>query len=276
VSTFYDEYQQSELWGADLAVHLEEVFGRGARFVIPFISAEYETKVWPRHEFRSALATAVATTTAYLLPVRFDHTELPGLRSTIGYVDAHKVTPAELAELVLEKLGRAAPIAEPATPATPATAPTGLALPRMVPPDFNPYAEAERIFARLRAGLSERAGKLSQVGLIGHSADRDGRFKLRVLRAGDVLFTLDIWLGGNGFGGDDTLSFHHGWHENMTPGAVTGTGQVVWSKERGAVAVDLTSFSLIRGTAGTFLLSPDDLLEALWNTIVEHLNSSGR
>src|SRR5262249_32784293 len=41
----------------------------------------------------------------YVLPARFDNTEIPGIRPTIGYVDLSKLAPAELAGLLQEKLG---------------------------------------------------------------------------------------------------------------------------------------------------------------------------
>jgi hypothetical protein len=37
--------------------------------------------------------------------VRFDDTEIPGLRSTVAYVDAQSVPPGKLANLISEKLG---------------------------------------------------------------------------------------------------------------------------------------------------------------------------
>lgn len=41
----------------------------------------------------------------YILPVRFDTTEVPGLRKTIGYIDGNKKTPEELGRLIQKKLG---------------------------------------------------------------------------------------------------------------------------------------------------------------------------
>jgi hypothetical protein len=72
-----------------------------------FISKEYVTKAWPTHERRSAIAKYIelAGARTYILPVVFDDSEVPGLQiSSIGYVDARKVTPEKVAELFLEKL----------------------------------------------------------------------------------------------------------------------------------------------------------------------------
>ena len=40
----------------------------------------------------------------YILPVRFDDTEIPGMPPTIAYESANKRSPIELAGLILQKL----------------------------------------------------------------------------------------------------------------------------------------------------------------------------
>jgi hypothetical protein len=106
VEVFYDEYAVVETWGADLYELLDEVYRKKARFVIAFISANYVSKPWPKHERRSALARALVELQPYFLPVRLDDSELPGLRPTVGYVDARSTTPDQLVQLILQKLGR--------------------------------------------------------------------------------------------------------------------------------------------------------------------------
>jgi hypothetical protein len=106
VRVFYDEYAAVEIWGADLVELLDEVYRRKARFVIAFISANYVSKPWTKHERRSALARALVEHEPYFLPVRLDDSELSGLRPTVGYVDARSKTPDQLVQLILQKLGR--------------------------------------------------------------------------------------------------------------------------------------------------------------------------
>ncbi len=106
VRIFYDEYAAVDTWGADLYELLDEVYRKKARFVIAFISKHYVSKPWPKHERRSALARALVELEPYFLPVRLDDTELPGLRPTVGYVDARSTTPDQLVQLIVEKLGR--------------------------------------------------------------------------------------------------------------------------------------------------------------------------
>jgi len=108
VKVFYDKYEEVTLWGKDLAEHLDKVYRGSARYCVMFISKDYANKVWTTHERRSALAKAIKEKEEYILPVRFDDTEIPGLRQTIGYVDLSKKTPDQLGEMILQKLGRIA------------------------------------------------------------------------------------------------------------------------------------------------------------------------
>jgi hypothetical protein len=68
-----------------------------------FISKQYVSKLWPNYERKSALEKQINVKDGYILPVRFDGTEVPGLNTTIAYQDARKKTPEQIAELFLEK-----------------------------------------------------------------------------------------------------------------------------------------------------------------------------
>jgi hypothetical protein len=72
-----------------------------------FISEHYAKKIWTNHERKSALARAIEEKEEYILPARFDKTDIPGVRPTIGYIDLSSKAPDELGTLILKKLGRA-------------------------------------------------------------------------------------------------------------------------------------------------------------------------
>ena len=105
IPVFYDRYEQVQLWGQNLLDRLTTVYMESARYCVMFVSAHYRAKVWPSHEGASALARALKDK-EYLLPVRFDDTEIPGLLPTIGYVEARTKTPDQLADMIAEKLVR--------------------------------------------------------------------------------------------------------------------------------------------------------------------------
>jgi hypothetical protein len=110
IDVFYDDFKQAEQWGEDLYVFFDDIFRKKARFAVAFISRDYVEKVWPRHEAKSAQARALMQDTPYLLPVRLDNSELPGLRPTVGYIDARLVGQDRLFEILLEKLAVEVPI----------------------------------------------------------------------------------------------------------------------------------------------------------------------
>ncbi|MEZ0492362.1 toll/interleukin-1 receptor domain-containing protein [Kineococcus sp. TBRC 1896] len=105
VKVFYDDYEKVELWGKDLYAHLDWVYRKASRYCVIFVSADYAKKVWTNHERRSAQGRAIQENSEYLLPARFDETDLPGLPPTVGYLDLASLGPAELAANIREKLG---------------------------------------------------------------------------------------------------------------------------------------------------------------------------
>ena len=109
VRVFYDEYETVTLWGKDLYVHLTEVYSRASSYTVLFISEHYAKKLWPNLERRGAQARALSQRQEYILPARFDDTEIPGLLPTVGYVDLRTKSPEQLAAMLLKKIGRTVP-----------------------------------------------------------------------------------------------------------------------------------------------------------------------
>jgi TIR domain-containing protein len=106
VKIFYDEYEQAHLWGKDLAEHLELVYRRSGQYCVIFISKDYVKKMWTRPERRAALSRALKEQVEYILPARFDETEVPGILPTVVYISLSDKSPAKFGKIVLEKLGK--------------------------------------------------------------------------------------------------------------------------------------------------------------------------
>ena len=104
VTVFYDLYETADLWGRDLAVHLGNIYSRDSHFVVMFASRHYAEKAWPNHERQHALARHLNGQTGRILPVRIDDSDIPGVPSTVGYLDARAVSPERLAELIRQKV----------------------------------------------------------------------------------------------------------------------------------------------------------------------------
>jgi len=104
VKVFYDKLEVADLWGKNLYTHLSDVYRKRARFTVMFISRSYAAKRWTNHEREAAQARAFADSREYILPARFDETEIPGMLPTTGYISANERTPSDLADLILAKL----------------------------------------------------------------------------------------------------------------------------------------------------------------------------
>ncbi len=104
VRVFYDKFEEADLWGKDLGIHFEFVYSRSAKYCIPFISTNYDKKIWTNYEIRNAISRAIDTKEDYILPARFDDTKIEGLRNTIAFIDLRNYTPEQFAQLILKKL----------------------------------------------------------------------------------------------------------------------------------------------------------------------------
>src|SRR5690348_4483260 len=111
VRCFYDADEQIELWGKYLAEELPAIYAEQAATVVVFVSAEYAARDWTRLERRSALNAAVRERREYVLPARFDNTQLPGLLSDMVAVDLRGRAPEQFAAMIADKLAQLAIIA---------------------------------------------------------------------------------------------------------------------------------------------------------------------
>ena len=104
-SVFYDKYEQAQLWGRDLYVHFSSVYKDQADYCVMFLSRYYKRKMQTNHERESAQARAfVEENREYILPVRLDDTEIPGILLTVGYLDLRSMTIEEIYQALVKKL----------------------------------------------------------------------------------------------------------------------------------------------------------------------------
>jgi thioredoxin-like negative regulator of GroEL len=118
VRCFYDADEQVRLWGTHLAEELQRIYAQETAAVVVFISADYAAGEWTRMERRTAFSRAVTEAGVYVLPARFDDSDLPGLLPDVVDVDLRRHTPEQFADLVVAKLaelaGRPSPPGEAA------------------------------------------------------------------------------------------------------------------------------------------------------------------
>ena len=106
VALFFAPFREADLWGKELTEELDIIYRREGRYCVTFLSEHYARKAWPTHERRSAMSRAVQEQGRYILPCRFDNTEMPGLRPSISYVDLNSKSPEQLGDLIIQVLRR--------------------------------------------------------------------------------------------------------------------------------------------------------------------------
>lgn len=106
---FYDEDEQAQLIGKNLFEYLVGIYKDKAAYCVILVSQSYREKRWTRHEWKAVQARAFEEPDRdYILPVRLDDSELPGLLPTLGFVDGRAIPPEHVATLIAEKVHDAA------------------------------------------------------------------------------------------------------------------------------------------------------------------------
>jgi thioredoxin-like negative regulator of GroEL len=207
VRCFYDEDEQVRLWGTYLAEELPRIYAQESAAVVVFVSAGYAGRDWTRLERRAAFSRAVAEAGVFVLPARFDDSELPGLQPDVVTVDLRRYAPAQFADLVAAKLAdfgiSASPVA--GTDRAPAGAVrvsqadprrlgmhAAISVPGVgdeVPPEYVPR-DGDAADSGVRVKISAAAERGGFVLLIGGSSVGKTRSAVEALRA----LLPDWWL----------------------------------------------------------------------------------
>lgn len=103
IKVFYSPFMQVDMWGEDIDTYLYNTYFSEASTCLMFISKEYDASRWCKLESRTAFERQEKNG-FYILPVRFDDTVLPGLDSSLLYLDANHITPEILTDKIVEKL----------------------------------------------------------------------------------------------------------------------------------------------------------------------------
>lgn len=104
IKIFFDEFEEANLWGKNLYDYLSDIYSKKAMYTVMFISQHYERKLWTNLERQAMQSKAFKEKSEYILPVRFDETEIPGLLSTVSYISLKEKSPVELVDLICKKL----------------------------------------------------------------------------------------------------------------------------------------------------------------------------
>jgi hypothetical protein len=158
---------------------------------------------------------------------------------------------ARLAEVVTAALEPASASIEPAA--------------KPVPVAFSRYAEQDETMRYLGEQLVAAVPALGRRGFAATAHRGDTRIALRVERAGDTVYALDIQRGG--IGGDETVNFVVGLHDAASA-CTNGWVRPVYDADTGVTKLELHDQSVFGGRD----LEPraytrEELFDALWQRI---------
>ncbi|WP_417249907.1 TIR domain-containing protein [Celeribacter sp.] len=105
VNVFYDAFHEADLWGCNLVDTLDDLYSERMKAVIIFVSKEYVEKAFTSVERQAAQSKAISAKNKYIYPVRFHDVKLPGMPSTISYLEAARNTPEQLAAKICKVIG---------------------------------------------------------------------------------------------------------------------------------------------------------------------------
>lgn len=104
VKVFYDGFEKANLWGKDLFVYLSDLYRLRSKYCVLFLSQYYNKKLWTNHERQAAQSRAFKENREYILPIRLDDTEIPGILDTTGYLNWHDEGANNITNYLLQKL----------------------------------------------------------------------------------------------------------------------------------------------------------------------------
>ncbi len=265
IKVFYDRDEEIELWGKDLPERFHHIYSEAAKYCVIFVSKQYVDKDWPRLERRGAIERAIREREEYILPARFDNTKLPGVPSTLGYIDLSSLSPFQFAEKLTDKLGLSR------TASNKSLTPS-FRLPQVQPPVFNPYNEALSFLGELLTEIKMRGEALAESGASISAFTNADRTCIRVVRSGETVYSLDAWMGG--ISGDSSLSFYgiRGENRSLSGSSTNAWGDIIWDSDKGYPVIDLTDFSLFAPVSGkSQSLTYSEMIDQIWDLIIDVL-----
>ena len=265
VKEFYDDFEKIDLWGKNLYEYLDSVYRKKARYCIMFFSSSYAKKIWTNHERKSAQARAIQEKGEYILPARFDKTEIPGIIPTVGYIDLRSLEPEEFGKLIIEKLKKGTTDISRRSEV--------FRKPKVSKiKSFNPYEETQNILNFIPTEIKKRCHSLSEQGVSCSIFNRDGRTCIRILLSGETKYSLDMGIGS--IEGDNSIGFYgvEGEMLSSSSGSFNAWSNIEWSQEKDDVVMKFYDISLLNSfNTGEKEYTKKEFLEALWNKICDVL-----
>jgi hypothetical protein len=273
IRVFYDANEQATLWGKDLYEFLSEVYFKRARYCLMIVSEYYRIKTWTQLERRSAQARAFQQTEEYILPIRLDDTELPGLLETVGYIDARRKNPEEIANLVIQKLTISAPAKANSNSKNPKSPTFNIPIPeirkKFTQRDKDRFLEQswDSIQSYFQQGVEQLEKQSTQIQT-DFKIINAMKFVARIYIDGELKNQCKIWLGSD-FG--PSIHYLEGIHIDLQQDNSYNDYLMVDEQENRLV-IRLSSMWLGGKRPAGDMVTPEQAAEYLWSRFTNNLN----
>lgn len=104
IKVFYDKSEKAKLWGRNLQIYLADLYRLRAKYCVPFLSENYKESRWAKYELQAMLAKEFEANKDYILPIRLDDTEIPGILSTKAYINWQEQPVDDIVGMIRQKL----------------------------------------------------------------------------------------------------------------------------------------------------------------------------
>lgn len=101
---FYDNHYISQLAVLNLDVLLQDIYLNRSKLIVVFLCAAYAEKQWCGLEFRAIRELIKRKVFRKIMFVRTDDADIEGIFGIDGYVDGKRYSPAQIADLILERV----------------------------------------------------------------------------------------------------------------------------------------------------------------------------
>jgi hypothetical protein len=225
-------------------------------------------------DFTSAMLRAVRAGAEHVLPVLVGDVAVPAelLHPHVTYLRATEHRSDQLAEALSSRVESAEAGSHRALVADVVTGARTIGPAPAVPVTFSRYAEQDAAMRYLGAQFAAAMPGLERRGFVGTVHPGDSRISVRIERAGDIVYALDVQRGG--IGGDETVNFVVGRHDAGSA-CSNGWARPVYDTAAGAPTLEMHDLSVLgSGATEPRTYRREELFAALWQRINTVLTST--
>jgi hypothetical protein len=271
VRVFYDRNVAVQMWGRNFIYDFRQIYGGQARYVVPFLSAEYLSSAYPMDEFGAATPQAIARLDdPYFLPIIVGDVQVPEhlLSSAVGYLRVEEHTVEELARFTADRV-----LATPVLRQDSALPSPQIRLPKVAPVTFSAFGTLEAALKRVGARFAQAAGELRQYGYVCHVRTSDSAVDVRIELQGKQIYGLRVRID-DSFG-SDRLAVSTGW-PRVSDAGMNSWATAAWDAQSSQAKLKYTDLNPTGNRTQDEPVSFDEFFDLLWQQIVDYIEQTHR